>query len=108
MAKGGGRFHTIDRDAAVAQALKHMAAYSVSALVVMDQDRPCGIFTERDLVRCHLLFAEKEIGKIPVETVMTQSLVVVEPSDSVEDAMAMMIKAGIRHLPVVEIKRLLR
>lgn len=94
-------FHSIGQDQTVEQALKLMSGYNVSALVVMTDDESQGIFTERDLVRCHIIFTDKNIKEILVKEVMTSKLIVVEPEDTIEDAMGMMIKANIRHLPVV-------
>ena len=96
-----GSFHSIQPEQTVAQALKLMAGFSVSALVVMTKEATLGIFTERDLVRCHLLFPDKGINAIPVKDVMTSRLVVAETEDTIEEAMGMMMKAKIRHLPVV-------
>jgi len=94
-------FHTIEQDQTVEQALKLMSGFNVSALVVMSKDESQGIFTERDLVRCHIIFSDKSMKKICIKDVMTSQLIVIEPKDTIEDAMGMMIKAKIRHLPVV-------
>ncbi|CCK78564.1 MULTISPECIES: CBS domain-containing protein [Desulfobacula] len=96
-----GCFHIIDQDQTVEQALKLMSGYSVSALVVMTKTASQGIFTERDLVRCHILFPDRNISTIQIKEVMTSKLIVVEPEDTIDNAMGMMIKAKIRHLPVV-------
>lgn len=96
-----GSCHSIQQDQTVEQALKLMSGYSVSALVVMTEGDSQGIFTERDLVRCHLIFPDKRINDIPVKDVMTSRLVVAETEDTIEEAMGMMMKAKIRHLPVV-------
>lgn len=95
-------FHTLGEDQTVEQALKLMAGHNVSALVVKGQADARGIFTERDLVRCHLLFPGRQMESILVREVMTSQLIVTEPEDSINDAMGMMIKASIRHLPVVD------
>lgn len=95
-------FHTLGEDQTVEQALKLMAGHTVSALVVKGPSDTQGIFTERDLVRCHLLFPGRQMASIPVKEVMTSQLIVTEPEDSINDAMGMMIKASIRHLPVVD------
>ena len=96
-----GSFHTLGKDESVEQALKLMSSYNVSAVVVVEEKASLGIFTERDLVRCHILFSERKMDTISVSEVMTSRLIVAEPEDTIEDAMGMMIKAGIRHLPVV-------
>lgn len=94
-------FHTVEQDQTVEQALRQMSGYNVSALVVMADGSSKGIFTERDLVRCHIIFSDKDIKEIMVKEVMTSKLIVAEPDDTIEDAMGMMITAKIRHLPVV-------
>ncbi|MDA3790318.1 MAG: CBS domain-containing protein [Desulfobacula sp.] len=94
-------FHTIEQDQTVEQALRLMSGYNVSALVVMTKEVSQGIFTERDLVRCHIIFSDKDIKEILIKDVMTSKLIIAEPEDTIEDAMGMMIHAKIRHLPVV-------
>ena len=94
-------FHSIAQEQTVEQALQMMLAYSVSALLVKTKDGLHGIFTERDLVRCHILFPDKTINQIPVKDVMTSQLLVADPEDTIDEAMGMMIQAKIRHLPVV-------
>ncbi|SLM27621.1 CBS domain protein [Desulfamplus magnetovallimortis] len=93
--------HSLDCCQTVADALKIMSAYHVSGLLVMDGKSIAGIFTERDLLRCHVIFPDTPVKEIALEKVMSSRLVVAEPEDEIKDAMAMMIKAGIRHLPVV-------
>ena len=105
--KDPGRFYSVAKEQTVAQAIRQMAGHAVSALVVMNLGRQSaeGIFTERDLVRCHLLFPGQAMDEICIENVMTTRLIVAEPGDTVDDAMAMMIQAKIRHLPVVRDKK---
>lgn len=96
-----GHLYTITPGQTVAQALTLMSGYHVSALVVITSDAPQGIFTEKDLVRCYILFPDKPINEILIKDVMTSRLVVAEPEDTIENAVGMMIKAKIRHLPVI-------
>ena len=100
--EGKGEFRTLEPDQSVDQAIKLMSGYQLSGLVVADKETSQGIFTERDLVRCHILFPQKDLRQIPVRDVMTAKLIVARPEDTVEEAMGMMMKAKIRHLPVVE------
>ena len=97
-----GVFQEVEGSSPVADVLGIMSGRRVSSVVVMDpKGYPAGIFTERDLVRCHMIFPGKPLADIRVDQVMTEDVIVAEPSDNVQEAMAMMIKAGIRHLPVV-------
>lgn len=95
-----GSFHVIAQTETVEKALKMMSGYHASALVVKAGNSSHGIFTERDLVRCHILFPDKNMNEIYLKDVMTSKLIVAEPEDTIDDAMGMMIKAKIRHLPV--------
>jgi IMP dehydrogenase len=54
-------FHTIEQGQDVAHALKLMSGYNASALMVMDNGTPKGIFTERDLVKEHVGVLTKEL-----------------------------------------------
>jgi IMP dehydrogenase len=103
-----GEFHNVAGEQTVTEAIQQMSGRGVSALVVMDPDteRAEGIFTERDLVRCHLLFPDRATDEIRIEEVMTTTLIVAEPGDTVDDAMAMMIQAKVRHLPVIRDKKI--
>ncbi|MDD9302555.1 MAG: CBS domain-containing protein [Desulfobacter sp.] len=101
-----GMFYSLSGGETVSQALRQMSGYGVSALVVMDKEKPQGIFTERDLVRCHILFPDRKMDEILIRDVMTSKFIVAEPGDTVDDAMAMMIRAKIRHLPVVGDKKI--
>ncbi|MCG8686199.1 MAG: CBS domain-containing protein [Desulfobacterales bacterium] len=102
-----GDFYTVATDDTVAMAIQKMSGYGVSAVVVMTGEKAEGIFTERDLVRCHILFPKKSISEILIKDVMTATLIVAEPEDTVDDAMAMMIQGKIRHLPVVGEKKII-
>lgn len=60
-------FHTIKEDQTVEEALKQMSGYNISALVVITRQASQGIFTERDLVRCHILFrGALDAGHVPI------------------------------------------
>ena len=93
--------HLMDSDKTVADALRLMTGHGLSALIVKDGQNYAGIFTERDVLRCHVLFPDTPVSDVKVRDVMTTRLIVAETEDEVRDAMGMMIKAGIRHLPVV-------
>lgn len=102
-----GHFYTVQGDQTVSHALQQMSAYGVSAVVVMPHEMPVGIFTERDLVRCQILFPKKRTDQVTIDKVMTPKLIVAEQQDSLHAAMAMMIKGRIRHLPVVGDKNII-
>jgi CBS domain-containing protein len=97
---------SISPEASVLDALKLMAEKEIGALVVLEGDKLVGIFSERDYARKVILHG-KASKDTPVSEIMTHKVVCVEPGQSVEDCMALMTDQRIRHLPVLEDKRVI-
>ena len=98
--------HTIPAHRTAEDAIVQMTEHQTSALIVMDGETPVGIFTERDVLRCHVAWRHRLFREMPLAEAMTHNLIVAQPDDLASSAMAMMIKADIRHLPVVEDQRI--
>jgi CBS domain-containing protein len=81
-------------------AAKRMAHYSVGTLVVVEERRPVGILTDRDLV-VRVLAQEKSPTRLTVGTVMSGNLVCVQEETPLEDALRLMRGHRIRRLVVV-------
>ncbi len=88
----------------VLKALQVMAAHEVGAVLVMDGDRLVGIFTERDYARKVVLIGRSSRDSAITE-VMTHEVVCVKPERSINECMALMTERRLRHLPVVDHKR---
>jgi CBS domain-containing protein len=89
----------------VLHALKVMAEHDVGAVLVCDNDRLVGIFTERDYARRVVLIGRAS-RDAAVRDVMTHSVVCVAPERNVEECMALMTDKRLRHLPVLDHKRI--
>jgi len=98
--------HTIAATQTAEDAIVRMTEQKTSALIVMDGEMPVGIFTERDVLRTHVTWRGRLFREMTLSEAMTGDLIVAQPDDLVSSAMAMMIKADIRHLPVVENQRI--
>ncbi len=83
----------------VADAVKLMRDKKVGCVLVCEQRRIIGIFTERDLLR--RVFAQNKPLDTPMSECMTPEPVTVHPKDSIGSAIKHMQKGGYRHLPVV-------
>jgi predicted transcriptional regulator len=81
-------------------ALSLMARRSVSCVVVVENGQPCGIFTERDVVRC--IAKGIDLSAIPVGSVMSTSLFSTPLTTAPHDTIGMMLKKSIRRLLVVD------
>ena len=100
------RLLSISPQATVLDALKMMADYEVGALVVLDGERLSGIFSERDYAR-KVILQGKASKDTAVSEIMTHKVVCVKPDQSVEECMALMTDKRIRHLPVLEDKKVI-
>jgi CBS domain-containing protein len=101
----GREVHSIAPDATIYEALQIMADAGIGGLVVLDQDKVVGVFTERDHVRkvdLNGLSSQRDL----VHQVMSEDICYVTPEVSVDEAMAVMTEHRCRHLPVMEKGRL--
>ena len=96
-----GTVLSISADATVHAALERMAEHDVGVLVVLDGDKPAGVFSERDLAR-KVELRGRTARDTAVREVMTPEVVYVTPEHTLERCMALMKADRIRHLVVVE------
>ena len=101
LAEKGRQLYTIRKGASVAEAVHEMNLKGVGALLVMDGDRPAGVFTERDVL-IRVVDADRDPVLTRVVEVMTPDPVVVDLRTRVEDAMSIMTERRFRHLPVMD------
>jgi CBS domain-containing protein len=87
------------------EALEIMADKNVGALMVVEEGRPVGIFSERDYAR-KVILKGKSSKDTTVGELMTREMVCVNGHSTVNECMALMTAKKSRHLPVVEDGRL--
>jgi CBS domain-containing protein len=92
--------HYAPPGATVLEAVEKMCAERVGALLVCEEGRPIGMFTERDLMT-RVILEHRDPATTRVDHVMSRDIVVVEPDTQAEEAMAVMTERRCRHLPVV-------
>lgn len=90
----------------VVDAARMMAARQTGAVLVIDDDRLVGIFTERDMV-FRVIAAGRDPQATTLAEVMTPPPVTIAPDKPFGTALAIMHKRGFRHLPVVDGERVL-
>ena len=101
MLDGKAPLVSISSAATVFDALALMARHDVGALIVIDQGRLTGVFSERDYARKVILHG-KHSKDLAVAEIMTSHVVCIGPDDSVEACMTVMTERHVRHLPVVD------
>ena len=96
---------TADADIDVLTAAKRMALANVGCLIVISGEKPIGILTERDLVK-KIVAKAADPQAVNVGEVMSSPLVTISPEASLRDAASLMLKSGVKRLPVTSNERL--
>jgi CBS domain-containing protein len=104
LGRKGSQVWSVSPEQSVYEATSQLAQRNVGALVVLDDDRLVGIFSERDCVR-RVVLARRSLTDTRVRDVMTSSVKTARPSDGVDHCMRVMTELRIRHLPVLEDER---
>lgn len=91
----------IGRDATVRQAVERMMEAKVGCLIVEDDAKVVGIFTERDLLR-RVVGAGKDPDSVSISEVMSSPVQSCKPSDDVNDCFDTLSAHEYRHLMVAE------
>jgi CBS domain-containing protein len=89
----------------VAAVVERMSGASVGAVVLLEGDELAGVFTERDLLK-RVVAAGKDPAKTEVGEVATRDVTTIEPTTSLRDCAQTLRRHGVRHLPVVQGRRL--
>ena len=97
---------TISKDQNVRQALILMSENNIGAIIIVDNnDFPIGIFSERDYAR-KIVLKGKSSKDTLLDEVMTKELITVTKNYKIDQCMKIMNEKGIRHLPVLENKKI--
>ena len=96
---------TADADIDVLTAAKRMALANVGCLIVVSGEKPIGILTERDLVK-KIVAKATDPQAVKVGDIMSSPLVTISPEASLRDAASLMLKSGVKRLPVTSNGRL--
>ncbi len=99
--KAEAKIYTVPSSATVFEALLVMCEGNTGAVLVTEDEKIVGIFTERDYAR------EGEIkGRSAKDTivgdVMTSQMVLIKPETTLEESAELMGKYHVRHLPVLD------
>jgi len=103
----GSNVWTINQNETVYDGLVMMSKKDVGALLVVDDEGKLeGIFSERDYARKIIL-----LGKTSKDTkigdMMSREISVVKPDNTIQNCLALMTKKKIRHLPVIDQNKLI-
>jgi CBS domain-containing protein len=92
---------SVKPDDTVFDAIKVLAEKGIGAVMVLDNGKLVGIFSERDYTR-KIALEGRNSRETKVRDIMTSNVFVVSPKTSTHDCMALMSEKKFRHLPVVD------
>ena len=103
----GDRVVTTYPEATIQTIARRMTKDGIGAIVVVNpaDDRVTGIISERDIARA-LSEHGTELLEMRVADIMTPSVKTCTPQDSVKHVMTLMTHSRIRHIPVIDGRRL--
>ncbi len=102
----GTNILSVNPNTIVYDAIELMCDRNVSAVLVTENEKLAGIFTERDYAR-KLILQGKASKETRIREVMTEDLITVTSNTTIDDCMQLMTGKFVRHLPVVEGGKLL-
>jgi CBS domain-containing protein len=91
---------SVSPDTTIFEALKLMSQMNIGAVLVLQEGKVVGIFSERDYARKVVLHG-KSSRNTPVEEAMTADVYCVTPEETIETCMTLMTDKHFRHLPVL-------
>ncbi|QDF97497.1 inosine-5-monophosphate dehydrogenase [Azoarcus sp. DD4] len=97
----GQKILTTDEDMTVLEASRRMTDLRVGSIMIVEDGRLHGIFTERDaLVR--VIASGRDPCRTKLSEVMTRDPQTISPDKPLGHAMHLMYDGGFRHVPVVD------
>lgn len=91
---------TAERNTPVQTIVASMAQHNIGSVVVVEDDRPIGIITDREVALA--LEERPDIAKRPAEELLQGNVFTADPSMNIFDAVRVMRDEGIRRLPIVD------
>ncbi len=95
-------FTTISPDTLVHEAVEKLAGLGVACLLVAEDDKLVGVFSDRDVLSKVVLEFD-EVKDRCVRDVMTTNPIYVYEDDSAVTALSVMVICGYRHVPVLDL-----
>lgn len=100
---GVGAPEIVEAGVVADEAIRRMHETGSDCVLVVEDGRLVGIFTDRDAV---LKVAGRPAGQGPIADVMTRDPVVLRHDDTIAVALNKMAVGGFRHIPIVDGQRL--
>jgi CBS domain-containing protein len=90
---------TVGPEYNVADVASLMRSRKIGSVIVLEDDRVLGILTERDILG--VVGSGEDPKNVAAHEALTDDLITIGPEEPVEEAANEMVRAGVRHLPVI-------
>jgi len=97
----GGAIASLGPRATVLDAARLMNDRHIGSVVIIDDDRLVGIFTERDVMR-RIVAEKRDPASTPIAEVMTSPVACGAPHTTLNELRHVMRQRKIRHIPIVD------
>jgi CBS domain-containing protein len=101
LSRKGSQVWSVGKEAMVLDAALLMNEHRIGALVVLEDGRVAGMFTERDVLR-RIVAEQRDPAQTRVGEIMTEEVICGTLETSIEEARGAMKNRRIRHLPLVD------
>jgi|GEM_PF-323449 len=98
----------IDPEDSIKKVVKLFSTKHIGCLIIMDKEKIAGILTERDFLKRVAIpnldknIMVKMVMKMKVKEIMTKNVITLDSEKTVEDAVDLLEKRGIKKLPITE------
>ena len=97
------QLYSVTPGVTVLEVARFMAERRIGAVSVIEDEALVGIVSERDVV--HHLGEGADPDHVTAKDIMTTDMIKVAPETSIAEVARVMVEAGVRHLPVLDVKR---
>ncbi|WP_020499347.1 CBS domain-containing protein [Sciscionella marina] len=101
----GSNVASVESRSTVRELLAELAERNIGAVVVLTDQQPSGVVSERDIVR-HLHAGGERVLDWPVSQIMATPIVTCTSKDTVDSVMVTMTERRVRHIPVIDDEQL--
>lgn len=104
--KGSASIHSVPATVTVEEAVQLMNRARVGSVVIMENNRLVGIFTERDVLY-RVVANGLPPSSTPLAQVMTRNPKTITADTTIQDALTLISEKRVRHLPVLDGERMI-
>jgi len=91
---------TLTRDKPAVEAAELMRKHNIGCIIVVDNENPIGIVSERDIIR-KIVAKRRSPDDTPVEDIMSMNIISVEINQDIKEVSNRMVQYNIKKMPVV-------